>query len=483
MSSTSATSPTARISVCAAHAVSESCRLRLPFRFGMVTLERVSLCTLRLDAECDGERVSGYASDLMVPKWFEKNPDLSLDEDEANLWSSVRSAVDGAIDEGPATAFSLWRALYRRQVEPVERERRLVAGFGVALVERALLDALGRRRGAPLRDVLRSGATGFEPGELHRELAAWDGAQALGARVPQQMRVRHTVGLADELESPAQNDPGDGFPVTLQDDIRRYGLSLFKVKVNGDRRQDVERLEHIAHVLEAETSGSYELTLDGNEQYEDLGSLRATLDDVTRSAQGRALVDRILYIEQPLARAHSFDRERLAEIERLRVVGDLILDEADASIDSFREAVVLGYRGVSVKNCKGVFRAFTNYGLCQKTEGLFQSSEDLTNVPVLPLQQDLVTAAMVGLGHSERNGHHYLRGMDHAPASERDACLREHPDLYEPAHGTVALKIRKGHVELGSTLGAVGFGASVLPDLEARAASPRCSDTFVRGAS
>lgn len=45
------------------------------------------------------------------------------------------------------------------------------------------------------------------------------------------------------------------------------------------------------------------------------------------------------------------------------------------------------------------------------------SAEDLTTQSGLALQQDLVLAALIGAGHIERNGHHYVDGMN------RDECV------------------------------------------------------------
>ncbi|HZN41569.1 MAG TPA: mandelate racemase, partial [Planctomycetota bacterium] len=95
--------------------------------------------------------------------------------------------------------------------------------------------------------------------------------------------------------------------------------------------------------------------------------------------------------------------------------------------------------------------------LCQRGSGRFQSGEDLTNIGVLPLQQDLVTAAVLGLSHVERNGHHYFRGLDHLPPSLVEQASRAHSDLYRPLGGA-ALRIAGGEVEFASALVAVGYG-------------------------
>ena len=447
--------------------------MRLPFRFGMVTLEEASLCTLRLEVEVAGRRAAGYASDLLVPKWFEKDPDSSTAEDVARLRRSVEAAAAGVVGAPQRTVFEHWAELYDELVRPSKRARRLVHGFGVALVERALVDGLCRLDGGSFCELLRSDRLGFRPGRLHPELADWRHDRQLADHVPRAMRVRHTVGLADALRSRPSDAPGDGLPRSLEEDVQRYGLRLFKIKVSGHPDEDVARLNEIAEVLAETTGGSYRATLDGNEQFETLDQLSAVLERLAQSPVGRQLTEGLLYIEQPLARASSLEPGRLGGLKRLRRFGELILDEADSDVETFRQAVALGYRGVSVKNCKGLFRALANAGLCRTRPGLFQSSEDLTNVPLLPLQQDLATAAAIGLDHSERNGHHYFRGLDHLPAGEVDAALERHSDLYEDRVGLVSLRIEDGAIPLGTVM-SKGYGTTIESDLDARREGARC---------
>ncbi|MEM6701223.1 MAG: mandelate racemase [Acidobacteriota bacterium] len=461
-----------QLQVLSVRCVSERCDLRLPFQFGMVTLEQVSLCTVEVEMTCDGHVVQGYSSDLLVPKWFEKNADLSLQQDADKLRRAIEGSAAQSATLEPGSAFALWRELFAARVERVPEGERLVQGLGVSLIERALLDGLSRATQAPFVQALSPATSGYDGGALHAELA---GTRGLEPAVPQAMRVRHTVGLADALATPLAQ-PDDGQPTCLRDDVRAFGLELFKLKVGGKIAADVERLAEIADVLENETS-DYRVTLDGNEQYGSVEDLRELLARLEENARTRRLAANILYIEQPLARARSYEPDRLIGIERLDAYGGLILDEADCDLDSFERALRLGYRGVSVKNCKGVFRALANSGLCAVKAGRFQSSEDLTNVPILPLQQDLATAAALGLTHSERNGHHYFLGLDHVPESEVEGALAAHPDLYEAGGGAAALRIEGGAIALGSIL-AKGYGTHLVPDITARAASPRCDWTW-----
>ncbi|MFG0259741.1 MAG: mandelate racemase, partial [Phycisphaerales bacterium JB041] len=143
------------------------------------------------------------------------------------------------------------------------------------------------------------------------------------------------------------------------------------------------------------------------------------------------------------------------------------------------EARALGYRGISIKSCKGVFGAVLNRARCdawndaagdtETGEAVFQSGEDLTTLPVLALQQDLALMETLGVRHVERNGHHYFRGLGHLPRVEREAAVEAHGDLYlRGGDGRARLRIERGLLMVGSVLDAPGFGYAGPIDLGAR---------------
>jgi hypothetical protein len=131
----------------------------------------------------------------------------------------------------------------------------------------------------------------------------------------------------------------------------------------------------------------------------------------------------------------------------------------------------LGYSGVSHKNCKGLYKSLANLALARvRNDALgedrfFLSAEDLTNLPIVPLQADLASVAVLGIPHVERNGHHYFRGLDHLPAHERQAAHEWHGDLYEAYGSRVALRIVEGAIAIGS-LQTPGMGFAALPDMD-----------------
>ena len=440
-----------------------NCRTRLPFRFGKATLTAAPLLTARI--EVDG--VAGRSADLLVPKWFDKTSPTSDAEDQVALEASARAAGErwaAAARELP-TLFEQWLAVYRALVEcvPLEAPDRLVRGFGVALVERAVMDAVCRREQISFFEAWRRDTFGVRPGLARLDLADYSPAAEFERQPLQSIRVRHTVGMLDALtedEVPAEARGIDGHPCSLVEDIRAYGLDAFKLKVGGDAEQDLERLDRIGQVLERSAPGAI-VTLDGNEMYADPSRLADVLQRLGDRRGGPPLLDNLAHIEQPAPRAATFAEATRAGLRRLAAFAPVIIDEADLGLEAFPRAFALGYRGVSVKNCKGVLRAVLNHGLCSVLgDGAFLAGEDLTNLPALPLQQDLATAALLHQPHVERNGHHYFRGLDHLDPDERERCLAAHPDIYRQTEGGGALSIERGRITIGS-LACVGYGAAL----------------------
>lgn len=439
------------------------CSARMPFRFGAVTIHEAELLTCRVRVHDERRRDAiGWSADFMVPRWFRKDTDATPQQDVEELFGSAVAAAQVFAAQPTAPAFRLWRGAFAARVEsaPQDAPDLLLRGFGTALVERAVLDAACRLAELPFAAALGCDVFGFIPGDVHAELASWQWQDELPAP-SERIVVRHTVGMLDVLcaaDIPIGERIDDGLPQALDEDIAAYGLSWFKIKIGAGFDADRRRLLELAAFF-AERDLAPNLSVDGNEQFDDLGQLADVLEAVARERHGRELLQRVACIEQPLERAATFDASRHRDLARVHAFAPLMLDEADAVPQSFVRALELGYRGVSVKNCKGVFRALCNFGICKRGAGRFQSGEDLTNVGILSLQQDLVTASVLGLPHVERNGHHYFRGLDHLPPQLVDDAQRAHPDVYGPlGDDSATLRIRQGRIDVTSLLTVVGYG-------------------------
>jgi hypothetical protein len=174
------------------------------------------------------------------------------------------------------------------------------------------------------------------------------------------------------------------------------------------------------------------------------------------------LLAAVAFIEQPIKRQNALE----SDVSALAAEKPVIIDESDDSLDAFPRAKALGYRGVSSKTCKGLYKSLINAARCAAWgEGYFMSGEDLTIQAGLALQQDLALVSILGLTHVERNGHHYVNGMAGLPEDEQERFLKGHDDLYERSHGAVRLHIENGMIRMKS-LDCPGYASRALPNWE-----------------
>ena len=433
-------------------------RLRMPFRFGIVTLTEAPQAFARARIRLEnGKEAEGAAAELLAPKWFDKNPALSNEDNFEQLRTALRLARDAYLTGGANTAFGHFNAHYRDQIIAGARGglNGLTACYGPALIDRALLDALCRALGISFYDAVRGNAAAVDaPADFLSGLQPRDTIAA-----------RHTVGLIDPISAAdVRRRVNDGLPETLEEVVERYGHRWFKLKVGGDIRADVERLGAIASVLDR-IPERYQASLDGNEQYDHIGGVVELWRLMKTAPRLARLVSSIAFIEQPIKRQNALS----ADVTALGKEKPVIIDESDDSLDAFPRARALGYAGVSSKTCKGLYKSIINAARCRQwnreagAERYFMTGEDLTIQAGLALQQDLALVSLMGLTHVERNGHHYVNGMAGLPEAEQAAFLKAHPDLYERSHGAVRVRIRHGDLEIKS-LACPGFGSGAMPD-------------------
>ena len=119
-------------------------RLRLPFRFGVVTLTAAPQAFVRARIRLpDGREAEGAAAELLAPKWFDKDPALTNEDNFEQLRASVRAARSLYLANGTRTAWA-----------HSSSGKGLVENYGPALLDRALLDALARGTGFSFFDAI-----------------------------------------------------------------------------------------------------------------------------------------------------------------------------------------------------------------------------------------------------------------------------------------------------------------------------------------
>src|SRR5712671_2961468 len=451
-------------------------RLRLPLRCGVATLAQLPQAFVRASVELEnGRRATGAAAELLAPKWFDRSAALSNEENFAQLRASLALARRSYLAGGANTAFGHFIDNYAPQIATgaLQGMNGLVACYGPALIDRALLDALCRALEVSFFQAIRKNIAAIVAPGWQADLGAFDMDGFLESLTPaREIAARHTLGLADPLTAADQKARvGDGLPETLEEVIARYGQRWFKLKLAGEPASDLERLAAIASVLDPHfdrLGEPYHATLDANEQYDGAGGALALWRGIKADRRLARLARSIVFIEQPLKRHSTL----AIDISGLAEEKPAIIDESDDSLEAFPRARRLGYTGVSSRTCKGIYKSILNAARCrlwnreEGTERYFMSGEDLTVQAGVSLQQDLALVSLLGLGHVERNGHHYVDGMAALPEDEQQEFLKTHGDLYEHSHGATRVKIRDGMLQTGS-LDCPGYASRAMPKWQA----------------
>ena len=178
-------------------------KMRLAFRFGVITVTDATQAVIRVRISLpDGRTSHGVAAEALAAKWFEKSPAFT---DAQNL-DQLRQALDLAIElyraQGFAKPFDLFAGTYAEQHKrgAMLGLNPLVASYGPALLDRAILDALGRATGQSFATMIARNVPGIRTTSLTPDIADADLGPFLSGLVPApSIEVRHTVGLVDPL--------------------------------------------------------------------------------------------------------------------------------------------------------------------------------------------------------------------------------------------------------------------------------------------
>ena len=450
-------------------------RTRMPFRYGIDKLEALPHVFVKVELESapDGRVTEGVCAEGLLPKWFEKNPETTGQQDLENMHKVIVHAGELALAAGPFdSAFRFWKDLYDAQAAWATGEglAPLIWHFGVTMVERAVIDALCRYWHVPFQTALAENRFGIEVASIHPHISQATAQEVLERRPLDSIHVRHTVGLSDAILPDEVEEPlNDGLPESMLDDIRAYGLTYYKIKVRGDVDVDVARLRRIAEVFRSLGVEGYRFTLDGNETFYDVDTFRTFWDRIRGDAALSAFFKRLIFIEQPFTRKIALSHELGRDLKSWQDAPPMIIDESDGSLEDVPTALSHGYSGTSHKNCKGVFKGIINAVYihdANKRAGkdrYFMSGEDLVNIGPVALLQDLTLMGVLNIAHVERNGHHYFRGLSMFSDGLQEEMLKHHGDLYHRhPDGYAALNIVKGRVDIHSLMRAP-FGVAFIP--------------------
>lgn len=451
-------------------------RTRIPFKYGIATMTAFPLCFVEVECEIDGKIAKGIASDLLPPKWFKKDPTQDPTLELKELRSVICQACSTCINMEATTVFECWQQLYQAQAfwGNDQGHPSLLTHFGTSLIERALIDATCRHHNTPFHLALKQDLLGIQLGDIHTDLNSKKPCDFLSNKPLDHVISRHTVGLSDPLTNGdiSDNDRlNDGLPQSLEDCKKTYGLKHFKIKICGDFKTDLHRIEAISKILDSVTQSDFAFSLDGNEQFTSAEVFKEYWHELTTENTLKTFFDKLLFIEQPLHREVALNEEVGEVLHKWINRPTIIIDESDGDLDSASRALELGYDGTSHKNCKGVFKSIANASMIQKRKPdsphrpLILSGEDLCNQGPVSIMQDLCVAASLGIQSVERNGHHYCAGLSAHPLSVQKEMLNDHPDVYAPSNnGWPSVVIQQGCISTQS-INASPFGIGFIPNI------------------
>ena len=436
---------------------------RMPFKYGITTLTDLPHIFVRIEVSFSGQIIQGISADHLPPKWFTKDPDKDPLEEIDDMLMVIEKAGEQARSITSESVFAFWHQLYQQQAAwgKDKMVAPLLAHFGTSLIERALIDAYCRFRGKNFHELLWDNQFGINWDKLRPELAGYKPKDLLSPPL-KTITVRHTVGMVDwlfEHEIEKEKRIHDGLPQSLEACISFYGVTHFKIKVNGQLDQDLNRMESIEALFSQMKLKHFAFSLDGNEQFKDVDSLKAFWKQVQSSDRMKSFFDHILFIEQPFHRGIALTDEIGQALRSWEHSPPIIIDESDATLDTMPRALELGYNGTSHKNCKGIFKGILNRASINLrnwkagNERLLMSGEDLGNIGPIANHQDLVVQACLGIESVERNGHHYFKGLSFFDKDIQNNVLNSFPELYTDAACDYArLNIEKGQLDVTGLL-------------------------------
>jgi L-alanine-DL-glutamate epimerase-like enolase superfamily enzyme len=297
----------------------------------------------------------------------------------------------------------------------------------------ALHDAYGNLHGVYVYDT-------YNAKYMNRDLESYFGEEEFRGKYPEDFFVKmpdtlpvwHLVGGTDILykENLTGTEPDDGYPVLLDDWIKRDGLKCLKIKLRGnDAEWDYNRLVHTGRI--ALENNVDHLSTDFNCTVTDPAYVNDILDRLLM--EHPKIYNLILYVEQPFP----YDlEENKIDVHSVSARKPLFMDESAHNWKFVKLGKSLGWTGVALKTCKTQTGALLS-ACWAKGHGMTLMVQDLTN-PRLAMLPHVQLAAHVGT----------IMGVEcNAMQFYPDASLAEeqvHSGLYRRRHGVLDLTTLKG---------------------------------------
>lgn len=422
----------------------EEYQYRAPIKFGGVAVDRATILNAHAVVETgSGTVAEGFGSMPLGNVWSFPSRELKYDDTlramkrlaERVAWITANYNESGhPIDINAALEPAYLKAAQelareRKMPEPIPKLCTLVTA---SPFDAALHDAFGKAHG---RNCYHTYGADFLRHDLSRYLGPGFAGEYLDRYLEKQPKARlplyHLVGALDPIaEDDTRDMVLDELPQTLDEWIRRQGLTHLKIKLNGDDLSwDVERVVRIdgitAKTQAARGQTQWHYSLDFNERCPDVGYLLEVLSRIkSRIPEG---FERIQYIEQPTARDLKANRHNVMhEASRLKPI---VIDESLTDLESLLLAREMGYTGAALKACKGQSQALLMAAAAQK-ENMFLCVQDLTCPGASLIHSAGLAAHVPGVAAIEANARQYVPDANKAWESR-------FPGIFQISDGTM----------------------------------------------
>lgn len=442
----------------------ETHQYRTPMKFGGRVVTDATVLSVDCEAKGGAGHAMGLGSMSMGVAWAWPDPAIGGERKLAVVLELSRRLAAAYLDADQAGhPLDLCHRMIPhrdRLAAELSKEEELTDGIpdlAVLLasspIESALFDAHGKAAGLSSYALLSRDHLGHDLS--HYLDSAYRGVHLgdlIATRPVDSLPLYHLVGALDPLTEADVDQPvGDGLPETLDEWIKRDGLSHLKIKLAGDDLEwDVQRVAGVYRVA-TETSPRppepWSFSLDFNERCENEGYVLAMLEKLAATEPESLACLR--YIEQPTAR--DLERENAATMHAVSEKYPVVIDESLVDLRSLRLAVEQGYSGIALKACKGHAEALL-LGAAARHDQLYLCVQDLTCVGASFLHSASLAAHIPGVAAVESNGRQYC------PAGN---------ERFKPAFPRF-FDIRDGRIPTGELSGpGLGYGDDPL------AAAPR----------
>ena len=417
---------------------------RVPLKFGHETLTEVTCARVALTVrDGQGRTAQGWGETPLSVQWVwpgalpyaQRHEALrAFCVELARAWADF-TEVGHPIEVGHAFQADVLAGLLdarNRDLPSGERMPWLAALVCCSAYDIALHDAFGRLHDVPIYAT-------YHKQFMNRDLAAFlepaDDADVsfvgrypgddLVTDPPKRLLAWHLVGGADPVDGSELTgvEPDDGYPVLLEDWVRRDGLKCLKIKLRGhDAAWDYDRLVRVGRI--AVEHDALWLSSDFNCTVIDPSYVTEILDRLM--VEHPRLFGMLLYVEQPFP--YELQEHRI-DVHSVSARKPLFMDESAHDWHLVRLGRRLGWTGVALKTCKTQTGALLAASWA-RAHGMTLMVQDLTN-PMLAQIPHVLLAAYVGtIAGVETNGMQF-----YPEASAAEAAV--HPGLYTRRGGCV----------------------------------------------